>query len=508
LTHKQNVVAIAFDGTRRLLTACADGMVRFWSIPDGAPLLHPIRHQTSPQFLRLLPDGRRLLTAQYGGPTRLWRLAEGEIPHHDIPLAGSPSGLVTDPKGTLVALTGSAYRGVTLKSTRVYELATGEPAGPEVTPGGLILGATFSPGGEHLAVVSSQSDEPNPRLSAIYAGGGRAGALHIYDWRSGRPVAPPVPMPSEPRSAAYHPDGRHLAVLCAGGQLHRLDAARGETTASAQDETHFRRMGSNAWFYFHNGAIAYAPDGRTLVSWGMGETTRLWDGATLKSAAPPLPFMVRCYTAEFSQDARLLATAEYDRRARVWNLPEPDKTTARELPHPEIVFRVRLSPDGRYALTGCKDGAARLWDLQTGQLACPPMAHDDEVFDARFAGDGRWVVTACRNASVRVWDRATGLPVSPAMWTPGRGFQLEPSGDGRRVAVGGFGTALRVFHLDDLTSHDDPPPEELVLAGELSSGQTIHEGGRVANLTAAEWTARWHDYERATSQRPLAQRGR
>jgi WD40 repeat protein len=507
LSHKHNVLALTFDGTRRLITACADGMVRLWSVPEGTPLLHPIRHQTSPQFLRLLPDGRRLLTAQYGGPTRLWRLAEGEIPHHDIPLEGSASGLVADPGGTVVALTGTAYRGGTLKSTRVYDLATGAPAGPAVTPGGLVLGATFSPDGRHLAVLSSRWSEPDSRLNAIYAPEGQAGALHLYDWRTGRPVLPPVPMPSEPRSAAYHPDGRHLAVLCAGGQILRLDAARGDTTASAQDETHFRRMGTNAWFYFHNGAIAYAPDGRSLVSWGMGETTRLWDGATLKSAAPPLPFMVRCYTAEFSRDGRLLATAEYDRRARVWDLPHPGKTPARELPHPEIVFRVRLSPDGRFALTGCKDGAARLWDLQTGRLACPPMVHDDEVFDARFVGDGRWIVSVSRNAAVRVWDRATGLPVSPALSTPGRGYELELSVDSRRLAVGGFGPGLRVFHLDDLTPHDRQSPEELVLRGELASGQTIHEGGLVSNLTAAEWTDRWHHYERARAGNPRASRG-
>ncbi|HEX8199870.1 MAG TPA: hypothetical protein VF590_05245 [Isosphaeraceae bacterium] len=99
--------------------------------------------------------------------------------------------------------------------TRVHEVATGRPAGPFLEPGGLLKDAVLSPDGRSAATISSP-DAGQP-----------AGHLLLWDFRAGRPLGPPLPMPSEPRMLAYAPDGSLLAVVCWEGEAWLVEAATG-----------------------------------------------------------------------------------------------------------------------------------------------------------------------------------------------------------------------------------------------------------------------------------------
>ena len=59
---------------------------------------------------------------------------------------------------------------------------------------------------------------------AVLAASGPGARLGVWDWRTGEPAFDAVPLPSDPRCLDYRPDGRHLAVTCAGGELLVLDA--------------------------------------------------------------------------------------------------------------------------------------------------------------------------------------------------------------------------------------------------------------------------------------------
>ena len=67
----------------------------------------------------------------------------------------------------------------------------------------------------------------------------------------------------------------------------------------------------------------------------------------------------------FSPDGRFVATASYDRAARVWD------TTSRQervFNHGGVVRAVGFSPDGLALATGSDDRAARIWNVTTGEV--------------------------------------------------------------------------------------------------------------------------------------------
>jgi len=56
--------------------------------------------------------------------------------------------------------------------------------------------------------------------------------------------------------------------------------------------------------------------------------------------------------------------------------------------------------------------------------------------------------------------------------------------------------ALEVIHLDDVAEDRELDADDLCLWAELLSGQHVHEGGGVTNLTAEEWLERWQAFHR------------
>jgi WD40 repeat protein len=70
-------LAVFSADSKRLLTACSDGVARVWNLEDGKALTPPLVHDESVERVALSEDGRWVLTGA-GRFVRLWDMQSGE----------------------------------------------------------------------------------------------------------------------------------------------------------------------------------------------------------------------------------------------------------------------------------------------------------------------------------------------------------------------------------------------------------------------------------------------
>jgi WD40 repeat protein len=98
-----------------------------------------------------------------------------------------------------------------------------------------------------------------------------------------------------------------------------------------------------------------------------------------------------------------VATASYDKTARVWDAVSGQAVTP-ALAHEGVVTAVAWSPDGTRVATASYDKTARVWDAVSGQAVTPALAHEVMVTAVAWSPDGKRVATASWNNTAQVWD--------------------------------------------------------------------------------------------------------
>ena len=302
-----------------------------------------------------------------------------------------------------------------LWTTRVYEAATGRPAGPWMDPNGGLNGSAFSPDGTHLVTLSSRP-ENRRKVNPYDLAHLDPGRIRFWDWRTGKQVHAALETPSEPAYGSYRPDGSLLAVVCAGGEIFLIDPATGQVRMQLdQGEKQggaLRTMAGGVWF---------TSDGSRFVTGGLGKIVRIWESSTGRLCCT-LKHKDPVESVGLSKDDQFLATGTAGKGVatagvRVWGLATGEHVGV-ALPHPNAVRSVEFSPDGRHLLTACLDGMVRVWDWRAGRLACSALEHEGRAHCARFSDDGRIVLATGDGACMRVWEWQTGKQVTPPQAAP------------------------------------------------------------------------------------------
>ena len=146
----------------------------------------------------------------------------------------------------------------------------------------------------------------------------------------------------------------------------------------------------------------------------------------------------------FSPSGRYIVTGCADGLARIW-----DAGARRQigigLKHPAHVRGATFSPDETKVATACEDGNARIWNWRTAEVITGPLKHDDWVFAVSFSPDGQRIVSACRDGTARVWSARTGdLLLTLAAHTDAvRKAVFSP--DGRLIATASYDGSARLW---------------------------------------------------------------
>jgi RNA polymerase sigma factor (sigma-70 family) len=444
------VLGIAFSPDGKLMASGGfandkgNYFARLWEVGTGKELrrfMHGMRSYGIPS-LAFSPDAKTLATRAHDGSLRLFAVDTGKE-RKTFPADGGGrrmGSVAFSPDGKTVAAAGD--------SIRLYDVTTGEER--LCIERKQACGLQFTDGGKTLT-------------------GAVNGAIYRWDTATGKTLTPAAAGDSVVEQILVTPDGTRVVTRGQNGDAHLWDAATGQ---------HLRHVAA-AW----QRGVALSPDGRFLV-WAVaddsvkytdpaqpnatytGSRLKLYDVAADRVVERFAGFKGDAQELAFAPDGKTLVTVDHgNATVRVWDVAAGKERRSfrvareNEKTQPHQVWSASLAPDGAtLAVTYQRADntrslfaayAVRLYDVATGSERHELPGHLYYVGAPAFSPDGKLVVTASPALSpflqqqlkqpanqVFVWDVATGkrvagLPNGLPLGAVAAAF----SPDGRTVAL-------------------------------------------------------------------------
>jgi tetratricopeptide (TPR) repeat protein len=266
-------------------------------------------------------------------------------------------------------------------TARVWETATGRPAGPPLAHNNYVATVAFSPDGNTLAAGDY----------------GPAGLIKFWDWRTGKEVRPPLRHDDIIWNVSFSPDGRYLAAIKTGDWSKNPELLVwevGSGTAVVRMRHH------SPWDFRLRETVRFRPDGRAITARDVNGVLRLWEVPSGKLLGErPLD---GDGGTRFSPDGRVVAAAG-NLGVRLLDGDTLAPLHAGYLPHPERIDDVAFSPDGAFLLTADESGSAQLWDVATRKPVGPPAVLLGPIRAVTFTADGQTCLCVAADGTVRRW---------------------------------------------------------------------------------------------------------
>ena len=346
--HSGRVLAVAFapdpltgEPERTAISASIDGSLRTWNLFNGAErrcIKYPMSDAAAAD-VAISPDGRLGLTGLFTGEIALWDYASGvEIRrlkgHSEMVFGGV--GFTPDGKYALSA-SGDIFAAAQDSTLRLWDVATGDEV------------ARFE---GHTNRIWDLDLSPDGRWAATAA---HDGTLRLWD------ISIPIEVegrilldvaPQAPRSVAFSPDGRTLAVGLAKWTASNPDYAIRLIEVETGHE--IRRLTGHSEVVAD---LAFSPDGKRLLSGSVDAAVILWD-------------------VESGEQIHRLGG------------------------HNSYVNAVAFHPGGRLAASGAGDGSVILWDTEAGEALRRFSPLNVVVVGIDFMPDGASLLVAADDDAI------------------------------------------------------------------------------------------------------------
>jgi len=240
----------------------------------------------------------------------------------------------------------------------------------------------------------------------------------------------------------------------------------------------------------HAGTVyscAFSPDGKRIATASWDRTARVWDAASGRLLTTFSGHTDEVNCVAFSPDGRLAVSASDDGTARVWDTHDGHETLL--LRGSEGKARAAaFSPDGLRVVTAGDDALVRVWSAADSRLLLTLKGHEGRVRTAAFSPDGRLIASAGDDRAVRLWDAASGFAKGALAGHYDEIWSLAFSPDSRRLATASFDRTARIWDL----ASPGAPPAVISHSHQFLSAAFSADGSRLA-LGSKDNCARVYD---------------
>ena len=390
-------VAFSPDG-KRIVTGLQDQTAMIWDAETGRDVL-AFKCGGELSSVAFSPDGNRIITA--GGTAKLWDAGTGReilaLKGHSVRcVAFSPDGkrLVTGSED---------------QTASIWDAGTGQELLTLRGHASWVWSVAFSPDGQRIVTGSWDN------------------TVRVWDAASGHELLILKGHAGKVRGVAVSADGRHIVSGSDDWTAKVWDAQNGQEVVTLPTEAVF--------------GLAFSPTGKRIVVSGFF-AAKVWDAETGHEVLALNGHKGPVLCVAYSPDGKRIVTGGDDQTAKVWNaLTGQELLTLKRLPTKAIspgvlqfsgasaggLLTVAFSPDGGRIVTGSADGAANVWDAETGQQLLVLEGHKGSVVSAAFSPEGTRIVAGCGDSRVMVWDgERTSTPHSQWARRPGERRGIQP----------------------------------------------------------------------------------
>jgi WD40 repeat protein/serine/threonine protein kinase len=493
-----------FNGHSWLATAGElDHTLRVWDVNKARGTGVPLRHSAGILSETISDDGQFVLTVGLDKTARLWQLKAGSCLYELHDQRGFDRVGEIAPGNSFVLLVTSdhnvhkysqdlkklwekpsthqrevntirfspdstSFVTLGLDSTAIlWDARAGKPLGLPLLHSGQVLNAAFDSTGRLLATGSldrtvriwdaataERIGLPLVHESAVWAlrfgSDGRSLVTGTQDgmarvWRLVDVNAEKVRIPQRSFvwAAAFHPDGVRVAIACAP----LIPPPKTQFPPGIAQFWDLQRQQPVGPSFRHDATIArlaVSRDGKRLATASWDKSARVWDSTTGDCLGKPLVHADFVTGVAFHPDNRRILTGSLDCKAQLWDR-ETGEQAGKPMVHPAEVQDVDLSSDGLYAATACSNRRTYLWVFGVQPLLAAEYVHPDSVTGVAFTPGGHTVATACDDRMARLWStdgrQLLGLPHPVGV------KRLAFSPDGKTLATGAADSAVRLWDV-------------------------------------------------------------
>jgi WD40 repeat protein len=275
---------------------------------------------------------------------------------------------------------------------------------------------------------------------------------------------------------AYTADGKQVFFVCKDQTVRVWDAAGKKQLRSLR-----AALPPVQSLIDHTVRTAVSPGGGRVVSVGENlsepanfEQVQVWDAATGKLLRRLKGHKGQLACVAFAPDGKRLLTGGGDGTLRLWDLGSGKELRVIKA-HAGIVQSAAFSPDGRRLLSGGADNALYVWDTASGEEVRKLEEPVGSVNAVAFLPGGRCAVSGAGGAfsdkvgqekgigyragekvertgkgqAVRIWDLESGQVLWKFEQDKGAVVRVAVAADGRRLLTFDTSDVLRVWELPD-----------------------------------------------------------